>query len=59
MRAGTTIAPPHMFSECPACFLPIRFTIQQLPDGTVTYDERLSSAGIRMHLLYGCEAARR
>jgi hypothetical protein len=59
MPAGTTIAPPYLFSECPACLLPIRFTVETLPDGQVRYSKQAFSAGIRIHLLYGCEAARR
>lgn len=50
---------PFLYSECPACFLPIRHTLQMNPDGTLIANPQMFERGIRLHLVYACEAVQR
>lgn len=59
MLIAPTVSPPYIYTPCPMCEQIIRITHRVGPDGLMEYVPEANHDGIRIHLLYGCEAVAR
>lgn len=55
----TTVNAPYVYTYCPACSQPIRFTLKTNPDGTLIYEPGQVGRGLQLHLVHACEAVQR
>jgi hypothetical protein len=59
MASSVVVTQPFSYVDCPMCPQAIRFTNKVTPDGLVEHNEDAIRDGIRIHLLFGCEAVER
>lgn len=59
MASTVVVTRPFSYVECPMCPQTIRFTNRVTPDGLVQADSDAIKTGLRVHLLFGCEAVER
>lgn len=59
MASMVTVTTSYTYLLCPDCEQIIRFTNRVSPDGLVENDVDALVAGVRAHLLFGCEAVER
>lgn len=52
----TVIDAPYVYQYCPACDMPIRFTLGVEPDGQLRYVDGSVARGLSLHLRTSCEA---